>query len=102
VTIERPVPQFDVLPAIGARQIGLSTAFQVLPQARCKKKDMSLIAHSFITTFNSPQGRFTSVLLEGMKEMTYIINNLSNKIEKLEEELRGLKESKESKESKNE
>jgi hypothetical protein len=43
-----------------------------------------------IKTVNYAQ--FTSVLLEGMKEMTFIINNLSNKIEKLENELKELKE----------
>jgi len=39
-----------------------------------------------IKTVNYAQ--FTSVLLEGMKEMTGIINNLSSKIEKLEDELK--------------
>ena len=39
-----------------------------------------------IKTVNYAQ--FTSVLLEGMKEMSAIINNLSIKIEKLEDELK--------------
>ena len=45
-----------------------------------------------IKTVNYAQ--FTSVLLEGMNEMTCIINNLSNKIEKLEDELKELKNNK--------
>ena len=41
-----------------------------------------------IKTVNYAQ--FSSVLLEGMKEMSAIINNLSSKIEKLEDELKTL------------